>query len=536
VRRNFDPSPGRRVAGTPPPRQQLDLQVLQALELHKQGHLARAQAMYEAVLKRQPRHFDALQLMGALASQTNNPVRALELMDKAIAIDRTKPRIHLARASVLSKLGQFEAALAGYNEAIRLKPDYAEAYCDRGIAFQEREQWEAALASYDQAITLRPNYPEAHNNRGDLLNKLNQWDAALASFDRAIAARPGYAVAHFNRGVLLHEARHLREALDSYNRAIAIQGNYGQARFNRAAILLLTGDYANGLIEYEWRLEYQGRRRSRDLSQPLWLGNGDLRQKTILVYSEQGLGDTLQFCRYTTLLAALGARVVLEAQQQLLVLLDTLEGVSQVLSTGSSLQHFDYHCPLASLPLAFRTSPSSIPACERYLQSDARLVDRWHSRLGAKSKPRIGLAWSGNRENSRDARRSIALQSLIEHLPGRLHYFCLQTDVRDSDQRTLDAHAGITNFADELNFPATAALCQCMDLVISVDTSVAHLSGALGVETWILLPFLPDWRWMLDRDDSPWYPTARLYRQQDRGDWLGVIRTVSTDLLRRFGN
>jgi len=255
--------------------------------------------------------------------------------------------------------------------------------------------------------------------------------------------------------------------------------------------------------------------------------------KPILIHSEQGLGDTIQFARYLPLLADRGARVVFELPASLLGVLQGMSGVSDFVVQGQALPAADFHCPLLSLPLAFKTTLESIPSPAPYLKADAQKVKQWSERLGPKSRPRIGLVWSGNSQHKNDHNRSILLESLLLQLPERFDWVSLQRDLRDADHRVLERHPGLRHFGAELeDFTDTAALCALMDLVISVDTSVAHLSGALGRPTWILLPHLPDWRWLLDRHDSPWYASATLYRQETAGQWDNVIAQLNTDLFR----
>jgi hypothetical protein len=343
---------------------------------------------------------------------------------------------------------------------------------------------------------------------------------------------------HYNRALLMQDCFRWHEALSSYNQAISVDPGFADAQYNRSLALLFLGDFESGWRGYEWRWK-NARRLSigepRNFSQPLWLGEESIAGKRLLLYNEGGLGDTLQFCRYAALSAALGATVLLEVQAPLFDLLSSLEGVSQLIATGSALPPFDYQCPLMSLPLAFKTTLDTVPAAPKYLRSDRAKVERWHTLLGERKRPRIGLVWSGNPNNSIDHRRSIWLADWVAHLPAEFQYFCLQRQVREADKTALESSPLIVSFDDNLlDFVNTAALCECMDVVISVDTSLAHLSGALGKQTWVLLPFNPDWRWLLDRDDSPWHPTVKLYRQKTAGDWNEVFARVAADLRRAF--
>jgi hypothetical protein len=268
----------------------------------------------------------------------------------------------------------------------------------------------------------------------------------------------------------------------------------------------------------------------------MWLGHESLAGKTILLHSEQGLGDTIQFCRYAKAVADKGARVVLEVPGALLSLLAGLEGVSELIVRGAEIPAFDIHCPLMTLPLAFNTDLQSIPSPGPYLVSVASKRKLWRERLGPKRRKRVGLVWSGSPAHTNDANRSMSLAELIEHLPAGCEYVCLQKEIRASDMATL-SQSGIHHFENEISdFSDTAALCDLMDVVVCVDTSVAHLAGALGKTTWLLLPFIPDWRWLLDRDDSPWYASMRLYRQQDDRLWEPVLKRVASDLKGFIGS
>jgi tetratricopeptide (TPR) repeat protein len=543
-----------------------------ASALHRSGRFAEAQAHLERLLEADPRHFDALFLSALSAAQSGHLRRAVELFDAAIGIRPDHAASHCNRGVALAELKDFEAAVSSYDRAISMKPDYATAYSNRGNAQKELGQleaalssfdravalkpdlaeahvnrgavlkdlgrFEAALRSYDQAIGLRSNLPEAHSNRGMVLKELKEWEAALASYNQAIACKADYAAAYLNRGVLLAELNRLESAVESYDRAIAINPDFSAAYVNRSMASLLAGNFAAGWIDYEWRWKDEtgtNAKERREFSQPLWSGQQSLAGKTILIYGEQGLGDTLQFCRYVKPLAERGARVILEVQKPLATLLTGLAGVSHLVARGGILPQFDYQCPLLSLPLAFKTRLESIPAATRYVHVDPTKAAQWRSKLPAEPRPRIGLMWSGNAMHRRDRCRSVALAELIRYLPAGLQYVSLQKEVRESDVPALRSNADMLNFADvQKDLSDAAALCECMDLVISVDTSIAHLSGALGMETWILLPFSPDWRWLLDRVDSPWYPTAKLYRQERSGDWSEVLARVSADLRRRF--
>jgi Tfp pilus assembly protein PilF len=444
--------------------------------------------------------YDTLFSEATRAQTRRDFVGALDLFDQAIAADDARAEAHYKRANVLKDLGRLDAALASYDAAIARKPEYSYAYCNRGVVQQSLGLYDAALSSYQKAVSLDPSDVLAHNNLALLLQESSRWAEALGHYDQAIASNP----------------------------------NFADAQFNRALNLLFQGDFAKGWVAHEWRwksAQRLGIGAERQFRQPLWLGEESIESKRLLLHSEAGLGDTMQFARYATLCADRGATVILEAPQPLIEVFSTLKGVSELIPKGASLPSFDLHCPLMSLPLSFRTTLQTIPAPAGYLHADQDKVAHWQSVLGKRTRPRIGLAWRGNPSNPIDARRSFSLADWARHLPLEYDYFRLQTRVTDADQQVLDSTDAIFSFDDEqLDFANTAALCECLDLVISVDTSIAHLCGALGVRTWVLLPFIPDWRWMRDRNDTPWYPTMKLYRQKNAGQWEDVFVAVAADL------
>ncbi len=475
-----------------------------ATALLRQGRLAQAQLLYEKVLKAQPGNFDALTAMGIISARLGNLQRALMWFDKAAVAD----------------------------------PDNVVAYVNTGLALHSLAQLDAALASYDQAIAKRFDHAAAHFGRGNVLLELRQLDAALESYRQALALNESYVEAYCNQGVVLHQLEQFDAALACFDRAIALRPDFVEGHLNRSFVHLANGNFAEGWVEYEWRHRLDRHQVADEHGWPPqrgWLATTALAGKTILLQSEQGFGDTLQFCRYTTLLAEAGARVILEAQKPLMSLLANLEGVSQLVATGSSSPVSDYRCRLMSLPLAFDTNLATIPRPGKYLSSDPRKLGFWQSKLGPRLRPRIGLVWSGSATNRNERNRSFALAELVRSLPAGFEYFRLQKDIREADAKTLRSSPQILDFSSDFaDFSDTAALCDCMDLVISSCTSVAHLSAALGRKTWILLGHAPNWRWLVDRDDSPWYAAAKLYRRRLDDTWHHVFERIAADLLREF--
>src|SRR5438270_642308 len=420
--------------------------------------------------------------------------------------------------------------------ALDAKPDYFDALYVAGIIAEQTGRPQEAVELLSKAIAVNPGMADAHYNRGVALGAIGRAAEALESYERAIALRPDYADAYFNRGVALAELDRHTEAVDSYERAIALAPDHSSAHWNLADCRLLLGDFALGWQEYEWRWKLaQNDNGLREFEQPLWLGAQTLKGRTILLHSELGVGDTFHFCRYAKEVAALGANVVLEVQPSVLSLLADLDGVAQVVPRGAPLPAFDYHCPLMTMPLAFKTDLASIPADIPYVRSDPARVAAWREKLGNKRKPRVGLVWSGSMLLKND-KRSMVLAEMLPLVADWAEWVCLQKEVGESEIGLLASRPDVRFVGGELkDFADTAALLDLMDIVVSVDTGVAHLAGAMGKPVWILLPFIPiDWRWMLDREDSVWYPTARLFRQSANRDWAGVIGRVKEELARHF--
>jgi tetratricopeptide (TPR) repeat protein len=491
-----------------------------------------ALASYERAIALKPQDAETRFNRGVTLHELKRYDEALASYDRAISLRPDFAEAHSNRGATLRALKRYNEALASYDRALAVRPDYAEAHSNRGATLLALKRYEEALASCDRALALRPDYAEALSNRGVILHELRRYDEALASHDRALALRPDYAEAFSNRGATLRELKRCDEALASYERAIALKADYTEARFNRSQVLLLTGDYADGWGEYEWRSNGAATDlQPRKLACPRWQGE-DLAGKTIFLYPEQGYGDTIQFCRYVALVAERGGRVILEVQKPLHELMASLTGAAQIVSTGDPLPDFDIHCPLLSLPLVLGTRLESIPSTTPYLQAPIHALQHLNRQLGPRNRPRIGICWAGNPDYKGDLSRSIGLRPMLPLLARTdVHFFSLQKDLRKGDADVLRGNQQIAILGQEIEtFSGTAAIIAAMDLVISSDTSMVHLAGALGKPIWILLQFVPDWRWLLDGEDSPWYPAARLFRQDETRSWDGVIADVQTAL------
>jgi tetratricopeptide (TPR) repeat protein len=558
-----------------------DYKLRQAGQAYAQGNFHLARMLYQEILAVEPARSEALHVLGVIAGRSGDWMQAAELLGRAVAADPANADVHCDFGVVLKALRRWREAVACYERAIELRPHHAEAHSNRGNVLRELRQFEAALASYDRAIAIWPNYAEAHYNRGIVLHDLQRMEDALASYDRAIAIRPDHAAAHCNRGVVQEHLHLLEAAVQSYEQAVAIQPGFARALANRGNALrallrvdaaidscnraiaaapgyaapyqnravarLLAGDFEQGWQDYEWRWKNEESALHKDhraFTQPQWRGEQELEGRSILIHSEQGLGDTIQFCRYVPLLARRGATVIFEVPRPLVQLLAGLAGVAQLISRGTTLPDFDYHCPLMSLPLVFKTTLATIPAEVPYLAVDAERRRHWHDKLGERGKPRVGLVWSGGFRPDQpevwsvNSRRNIPLAKLAPLSNSDVEYHSLQKgQAAESELVQLDTHLWKgprpIDCAGELDdFADTAALIEQLDLVISVDTSTAHLAGALGKPVWILNRFDTCWRWLLDRSDSPWYPTAKLYRQAKPGDWDAVVEQLRGDIQR----
>jgi len=506
------------------------------LEHQQAGRLAEAERIYRQVLQLNPNQPDALNLLALIAHNANNNEIALELIGRAVLTNPANPYFLNNLGEVQRGLSRPQEAVASFDQALRLKPDLAEALSNRGGALQELGRHAEAVTSYDCALAVKPGFAEAFNNRGNALQFLGRYDEAVADYDQALSVRRGYAEALSNRGNSLLQLKRYDDALASYDQALAINPDYATVHWNQSLCRLTQGDFARGWEQYEWRWKCSAFRFSaHEYSRPLWLGKENISGKTILLHAEQGLGDTIQFARYAQTVEQAGATAILEVQPALKSLLSGIAGAHAVVGEGDALPAHDYHCPLLSLPLAFNARLETIPPAIPYLRPSTAAVNKWKSRLGRRHLPRVGIVGSGSLTHPNDRNRSIELGRLAALAGLGVQLISLQREVRPAEASVLAANDQVAYFGAELqDFSDTSALVSLMDVVISVDTAVAHLAGAMGKPVWILLPFAADWRWLVDRDDSPWYPTARLFRQPRIADWDSVIGRVRQQLQEQF--
>jgi predicted negative regulator of RcsB-dependent stress response len=425
-----------------------------------------------------------------------------------------------------------DEALTAYDKAVALAPNLAQAWLGRGNVFCEFKRFDEALAAYDRAATLNPDLANELVGRGNVFCELKRFDEALAAYDRAVALKPDMANGLVGRGNVFCQLKRFDEALAAYHQALTVKPDFAEAHFFEGLLRLRLGEMEVGWKKYEFRWgTKQQRAGKRNFSQPLWLGETDIENKTILLHAEQGLGDTLLALRYISMITALGAQVILEVQPALKSLLQGFDGVSALISRGEPIPDFDVHCPIMGLPLAFKTTMQTIPAKVPYITVPQNVVEKWRRKLSAE-KFKVGFAWAGNPTFVTDRDRSILLKNIlpITSIAGA-NYYSLQKDLRHGDDEILNSTPQIVRLDKHISdFQDTAAIMMSLDLVISSDTSVVNLAGALGRPAWVLLSFMSDWRWLLDRNDTPWYPTARLFRQVNIGDWTTVMDDVCTAL------
>jgi tetratricopeptide (TPR) repeat protein len=517
---------------------------------------------------RQDPRTDYLTTLGIALKQMGRLDEALRVFDKAVQLKPDDAELWKHLGGMLLALDRSAEALLAYQHALHLAPEHWEAAYQSGLILHRVERFEEALAQLDRCVALRGDHVptlQLHaralrslkryeecladnmrayaldgtdaftcNNIGDALQLLGRHDEGLGWFDKGLELRPDSAEIFYNKGFALHQMHRHSEAIVAFEQAVALDPGHARAAYDLAHLLLVTGNLEAGFAarEVRWKLPEFSQNYPK-LSQPKWLGEVPIDGKTLLICADEGLGDTIQFARYVPLLAERGARVVLVVHEALRPLLSRTPGVSECLPFSAECPPFDLHCPMMSLPLAMRTTLETVPPAQYLPPLAGERVARWRHRPGRHDRPRIGLVWSGNPNYRNDANRSMPLRELAPLFDLDATFVSLQKDLRPDDAAVLRERRDIIDLTAELtDFVETAALVSCLDLVISVDTGVAHLSGTLGRPTWILLPYVNDWRWLTDRDDSPWYPTVRLFRQDAQRDYAVVIARLRDELER----
>jgi len=482
----------------PPDAVSIQTQFQLAVSFHSQGRWQDAAVLYDSIIAAQPGHADTWHMRGMLHAQAAELAQAVKLISQSISLDATKS--------------------AYFN--------------NRGLAQLAQQNFAEALSDFQQAIALEPGLAQAHCNLGNVLQELQRHEEALLFFDLAIEIQPDYADAYFNRGNLWVMLKRPDKAIEDFDSALGFSPNDADYKYNKSIVLLTDGQYEPGWEFHEARWDRSSTKHHRgQFSATLWLGNENIKNQKILLYAEQGFGDSIQFIRYVPMVVELGAQVFVEIQAPLFQLFQGMEGAITWIKKGEALPIVDFHCPLMSLPLAFKTRLDNIPSFPNYLSCDQAKKKVWENKLGPKNKPRIGIVWSGSSIHKNDQNRSISLAIFKSIISDEAVFYSLQNEYRANDVKLIHDHPEIINSSDQLqDFSDTASLCDLMDLIITVDTSVAHLSGALGKTTWVLVPHNPDFRWFNDRQDSPWYPSIKLFRQNSFHDWNQTLIQLSLDL------
>jgi tetratricopeptide (TPR) repeat protein len=520
------------------PRSDTELFLRQAEAARNEGAIARARELCLSVLKRSPDEVRALCMLAGMAADERRIEEGMQWARRAIAADPRAAASHYALGRLWEAAGRYADAESSYREAIRLAPAHARAHNNLGCVLHVQGRLDEALACYRRALELDPSQPEANQNYAAIARDAGAQQRAIEGYLRQTLADPNDAAAFTNLANTYAEFGRQEEALASFDRAIALDPDRAEAHFGRSLVLLLCGDYARGWEEYEWRLRISAfSAPAHRFPQPIWNGSR-VDDGAILIHAEQGFGDLLQFVRYAPQVAERCAAVILECQPELKSLLEGTRGVHRLVARGESLPPFKAHVPLMSLPRIFGTTLQSIPWQGPYVHADPKRVEEWRRLVGSRegTRLRVALNWSGNPRfwGNRSRSISLALLAPLAQVPGVSFYSvqkgeaAAQAAAPPAGMKLLDLTAHIRDFAD------TAALLSQADLLVTVDTAVAHLAGAMGIPTWVMLSRVPDSRYHLERSDNPWYPRMRLFRQERDGDWPAVVERVLRALGERI--
>jgi tetratricopeptide (TPR) repeat protein len=509
-----------------------------AIAFHQNGMLEEASLIYEKILIKDPGHIDAMNLLGLIALQKKEYPQAIDLINKAILASphNNVPEFHANLGCALHQEKLFDESIASFDLAISLNPSIALYHTNRGLAQLEKKYFDSAINSFDQAIRLSPEDSRSFYYRGLAQLEKKYFDSSIISFDQAIKLRGDFSEAFNNRGIAQLGNKYFDAAISSFDQAIQLRPDYSEALWNKGLVLLKLGRFEEGWVLYEERLKGSP---SFPLARHELLHNfievDKLADKSVLLFSEQGIGDTIQFYRYVKKIANLDARVTVAVQKSLVDLLSLSKPLWNIVNIEGALPACDYRASLLSLPFVLQENSIDINSDNPYIFSSPIKVSEWKNRLGPKKKAIVGIVWSGNTLFKENGKRSIPLLQMISFLPSDLQYVSLQKELSDFDLKVLEKNAFISNYSSYLtDFNETAALIDCLDLVITVDTSIAHLAGAMGKRAWLLLSNNADWRWFIDTESSPWYPTIKIFRQDQLGDWSGVLKKVELELIAQF--
>jgi tetratricopeptide (TPR) repeat protein len=500
-----------------------------ALVHHRAGRIDEAEKIYRQILSGMPNYADAMHLLGVVYGEKGQPKEAIELIGRAIVIRGNVPSYYANLGEYLRHVGRLDESAANFRRAIEMNGNDPGFHNGFGVTLIALRQIEPAIAEFRSAVRIKEDFAQAHNNLSGALREVGRLDESLAEVRRAIELQPHMFAAYNHLGLTLYDQGKYREAIEAYSRALAIKQDYPKGHANLSQAYLVLGDYPRGWAEYEWRLQVPSIVGTRRFERPRWDGS-DPAGKTIFVHTEQGFGDMIQFVRFVPELIARGAKVILESPAELVRI---FQGFGEVLSPGQVIPAHDMHCPLLSLAGVFGVTAESIPAPIPYLKGEPSLVEQWSRRFDSSDKRlRVGLVWGGRGTHTNDRNRSMKLRQFGPLASVKqAAFYSLQKGAAAAELADPPPGMQLIDWTAELgDFADTAALIQNLDLLITADTAVAHLGGSMGKPVWVLVPAVPDWRWMLEREDSRWYPTVRLFRQRLVGEWAEVMGRVAGEL------
>jgi tetratricopeptide (TPR) repeat protein len=496
-----------------------------ALKQHTEGHLKKAAELYYQILQSDPNHAEALHLLGLISHQIGKHQEAIDLINKAIARNPEVPQFHNTIGVCFEAVGNKEQSIRSYMQALRIKPDYPEACNNLGKVLIDLDRTKEAIGYCIRALRLNRDFPEAWNNLGNALQAQGKTKEAIQYYHQALRLKPAYPTAYNNLGNVLQQSGLLDEAIQAYNHAIRLEPNHTRAHVNRGICHLLMANFEDGWNEYEWRFKEPDR--------PRWDGSA-FEGKRLLVQDEQGFGDSIQFIRYLPMVKSLGGTVIFETNAPLIGLFRGFPGIDKLIERpahGRPAVEFDLHAYLLSIPRIFRTTIYTIPSKTPYLYADVQKARYWGARL-KKGGFKVGIAWAGSPTHRNDRNRSFRLGQFrpLAEVPN-VQLYGLQKGEAALQVEDLPGNLMIEDLGPDIkDFSDVAGIIENLDLIVSVDTALVHLAGAMGKSVWTLLPYAPDWRWLLDREDSPWYPTMRLFRQKKPGNWDSVLQRVANEL------
>jgi len=501
--------------------------------LNALGRHHEAVAQYEQALAIKPDFAEAHHNLGNALAALSRYDEAIAHYESALALRPQYPEAHKAQGDALGAVGRYDDACGRYEAALALRPGYVDAHVNLGNALAMLRRHDEAVARFAGAIALAPGCALAYFDQANSLVALGRCDEAIVRYEKAVALETGYAAAHYNLGTVFAALNRHDDAVDRYERALASEPAYPDAEWNRSLSLLALGRYRDGWHGYEARWSRAAAPTPPNGHVPRWTGREDISGRTVLIQHEQGYGDALQMLRFVPSLEQAGARCAIQAPSALVALLTRSFPAARVVPLGDCPADADLRISAMSLPLAMGIfTESAIPRVVPYLVADRAKTVQWSAQLTARRGAAVGLVWRGLGTHANDRNRSLALEALTPLLRRtHIRFVTLQKGLTEAEREHLAGHDNVLVLDEALtSFDDTAAVMPTLDLVISVDSAPAHLSGALGLPTWVLLPFSPDWRWLLARNDSPWYPTARLFRQPTIGDWAAVVTQVGAAL------